>query len=174
LKEEDLQQALKALLRSDPSLHLSDAVVDAILSQPTEEDPKATERILARFAATALNEVHPEPVRKVQGKMSFGQWMKSTRKEAKLTVEAVAAATGKEPSFIEQVEGGRTSPFELEPRDISDLISLYRLHVEGLAGLLANAGDEGKTGGGRSDDVENLLALVSDDLRQRRLTHLLD
>jgi transcriptional regulator with XRE-family HTH domain len=106
--------------------------------------------------------------------MSFGEWMKSTRKEAKLTVEAVAAATGKETSFIERVESGQTAPLELEPRDISDLISLYRLHVEGLAGLLANAGDEGEARVGRSDDVDSLLTLVRDDLRRRQLTHLLD
>lgn len=204
MKDKDILEALTVLLRSEHAPPLTDEVVDVFLALPVEEDPHAIERRRANFAIAIISELHQEPVRKIEGKRSFGEWIQSIRGKARLTREAIAAAVQKDTPFIERLETGRTSPFKLDPRDISELICLFRLHIDGLAQLLANtaaAASENMRRMGRRPDmgsavtglmdpdseppvshnsktvdkkVDKLLASVRADLRQRQATHLLE
>lgn len=204
MKDKDVLEVLTVLLRSEHAPPLTDEVVDAFLSLPVEDDPQTIKRMQAGFASAVIGELHQAPVRKIEGKRSFGEWIQSVRERARLTREAIASAVQKDAPFVERLETDRTSPFKLDPRDISELVCLFRLHIDGLAQLLANtaaAASENMRRVGRRPDigsavtglmdpdseppvghnsktvdkkVDKLLASVRADLRRRQATHLLE
>ena len=204
MRDKDVLESLTALLRSEHAPPLTDEVVAAFLSLPVEVDPEGIGRMRAGIAVAALAEIHQAPARKIEGGRSFGEWVQAARERARLTREAIAAAVQKDVPFVERVETGRASPFKLDPRDISEIVCLFRLHIDGLAQLLANTaasaaknmrGMDRRPGMGPAftglmdpnsevsadyrgapggGEADKLLNSVRDDLRRRQATHLLE
>lgn len=136
MSDEEMNELLREMFRSESAPPLTDAVVDSFLALPEEYPEEQAQRMRARFIRRLLAESYPEPVRKVKEKLPFGRWLESVRQRASVAREDVAAAIGAEPAYVEQVETGELAPETLTGEMMGPLVQLFRLHVDALRGLL--------------------------------------
>jgi hypothetical protein len=139
MSDEDIIKLLKASLLSEDAPPLTDAEVDAFLSVPDKSSPATLKRMRKQFVSKVLEDLHPEPVRKVQRGLHFGSWVELTRESARLTRDAVGEALGKDRFYVERVEGEEILPWKLTPAKAADIVILFRLHIDGLTQLLSES-----------------------------------
>lgn len=136
MSDEEMNELLREMFRSEGAPTLTDAVVDSFLALPEDYPEEQTRRMRARFVERLLAEAHPEPVRAVEEKLPFGRWLESSRQRATVAREDVADAIGAEPAYVERVETGDLSPETLPGEVLGLLVRLFKLHVDALRGLL--------------------------------------
>lgn len=115
---------------------LTDAEVDAFLSQPVECNDAALERIYRRFIEKVLRELNESPVTEVEG-IPFGRWIEQTRITAHLSSEFVEAALAKRAPFLQRLETGVLLPWKLPAAEIAKIAELFRIHVKALRQMVA-------------------------------------
>lgn len=135
MSDEDVEKALNDLFSSEHSPPLTDAVVDAFLASTTEASVESGERVMALFVQKVLANLHTEPVKEV-GEESFGRWIQTIRQRARLALSDIGIAIGKETSFIERLESGSAWPWDLDPKDMVNILSLFRIHINATAHLV--------------------------------------
>jgi transcriptional regulator with XRE-family HTH domain len=75
------------------------------------------------------------------GEEPFGRWIQTVRHTARLAVSDIAAAMGKEPSYVDRLESGSTCPWDLDPQDIAHLVCLFRVHMKATLFLIQKSFD---------------------------------
>jgi hypothetical protein len=118
---------------------LSDAVVDAFLSLPSDCAAETERRIDAKFVAKLFEDLHREPVKSLAAKWPFNRWLEAMRESVRLTRADVAAALSRDVEFVERLENGDRLPWDFKPSDIGDVISLFRVHMTAVTELIANS-----------------------------------
>lgn len=137
--EKELLELLRESLVSERSAPLTDAVVNALLSAPVKQSPVNINRIRKGVVERILSDHFPEPVREIGRRITFGQWIQQARKTARLSLDAVATAIGKDASFIERIENEEVLPWTPTDNSIADLVILFRIHIDAVEQLLANS-----------------------------------
>jgi transcriptional regulator with XRE-family HTH domain len=135
MKDEKFTKYLSELVASPRQL--TDEEVDALLapepgSPPDEDDESAW----PKFVETVLVNLHPKIVRSKGKNSTLGDFLKEARRLTNFTQEDVAAALGKDVSFIQQVEAGGPSLSSFDEGDTADLVSLLRIHSDVLEQIL--------------------------------------
>jgi hypothetical protein len=135
MSDEDLENVLGNLFSSEHSPRLTDSLVDAFLASSAQASEESGERVMALFVEKVLASVCKEPVREI-GEEPFGRWIQSVRRSARLAISDIGNAIGKEPSYVDRLESGRTWPWELDPKDMVSLMCLFRIHIKATASLV--------------------------------------
>jgi transcriptional regulator with XRE-family HTH domain len=133
----------KEMLKKDkdedlPTRELTDESVDNFLVLPLSCRQDSVDRIRLLFIHKVFMSAHPEPIHRIETKLSFGRWIESLRNSVRLSQKDVAAALGKNVTFLENIEKGEILPWNINPDDVSRLLRLVRLHINGLVALIAN------------------------------------
>lgn len=139
MRGEDISELFERMMRSEHAPPLTDSVVDAFLASGAECPEEMVNRVRARFVEKVLFDMHRQPVRRVEEKLSFGRWVEHARESARLSRQDVGAAVGKDQSFIESVETGVTQPWVLKAGELARIVSLFRLHVDAASELIARS-----------------------------------
>ena len=150
MNDEEILKLLEMTICSEHSPEISDEVADAIMSRSEECPPEKTARIRARFVEKVILTLHPQPVREISAKWPLGRWFEAIRESLRLTREDVAAAIGKEASFVERLERGEVMPWECDPGEVADLMRLFRLHSNAASQLVNNSAAVNQVSGVRS------------------------
>jgi transcriptional regulator with XRE-family HTH domain len=138
MSDDDVLKLLEESSRSEYDLPLTDSMVDAFLATPTECSEGAVDRMWSRFVEKALSNLHEVPVREVED-LPFGRWIEATRKRVGLTPQDIGAAIGKDQTFIEKIENGVTFPWNLSLPDVTNLVRLFRLHINAFMQLATSS-----------------------------------
>src|ERR1700742_1452904 len=112
---------------------------DIAASDLAEVPPDVVEQAFKKYVFKKLEALYPEPIHRVEGNLTFGQWLELSRVKARLRREEVAAALNKIPTFIENIETGKIRPPNLSVKDAADLLSLFRLHMDAVPQLVTNS-----------------------------------
>jgi hypothetical protein len=139
MSDEDILNLIDASLLSDDAPPLTDAEVETFLSLPIKRSPSTLRRMRRRFVAKVFEALHPEPVRRVEGGLRFGDWAESTRERARLTRSAVGEALGKDQFYVERIENEEILLWKLTPTKAADIVVLFRVHIDALAQLLSKS-----------------------------------
>jgi transcriptional regulator with XRE-family HTH domain len=135
MSDEDRDTTLDDLLLSEGSLPLTDQLVDAFLTSPAQASVRSGGRVMNLFVRKVLEDLHKEPVREVEAE-PFGRWLETVRRKARLAISDIAAAIGKDASYVERLESGGIWPWASDPYDIAAVISLFRLHIDAATALI--------------------------------------
>jgi hypothetical protein len=127
--------ALLDLFSSEDSPPLTDAVVDAFLASPAQATGESSGRVMTLFVRKVLADLHKDPI-KVVGAESFGRWMETVRRNARLALADIGTAIGRDAAYIERLEFGTLWPWASDPQDIARLIFLFRLHIDAASALV--------------------------------------
>jgi transcriptional regulator with XRE-family HTH domain len=128
MSDKDIEKALNNLFSSDHSPPITDAVVDAFLASSAEAPVESGERVMALFVQKVLANLHAEPIKEVEEE-SFGRWIQTIRQRARLALSDIGIAIGKEPAYIERLESGTAWPWDLDPKDMVNILCLFRIHI---------------------------------------------
>jgi hypothetical protein len=135
MSDQDIENALDNLFSSEHSPPLTDSVVDAFLASPAQASEESGERVMVLFVQKVLANLHKEPVKEV-GEEPFGRWIETIRRSARLAISDIGSAIGKEPSYVERLESGGAWPWDLDPKDVVNLICLFRIHIKAASYLV--------------------------------------
>jgi hypothetical protein len=136
VSDEEIRKLLQAALHSKDSPLLTESVVEALSSEAAEVPSGTVARAEARFVIKVLSKFYPEFVRQAE-KLPFGRWIGKVMENARLSRGMIATALGKDEAFIKLLETGDILPWELEPGEAADIISLFRIHIDAVIQLLA-------------------------------------
>jgi len=139
LNEDQLLELFREATCSDEASQLDDVSVDAFLACPAECPPERAHRIGKLFVKKLFEEIHREPVRTFSTKWPFHTWLESMRTSVLLTRDDLALALDKEQEFIEFLESGEKLPWEFQPKDIGDVVCLFRIHMSAVTELVGNS-----------------------------------
>lgn len=137
MSDEDILNLIDASLLSDEAPPLTDAEVETFMSAPVKRSPSTFKRMRKRFVAKVFEALHPEPVKRVESGVTFGEWVEATRERARLTREAVGEALGQDRIYVERVESEEILLWKLTPSKGADIVILFRVHVGALTNLLS-------------------------------------
>jgi hypothetical protein len=138
MSAKEIREFLKESLLGEDAPPLTDADVNALLLLPVKTSPASVKRMRKLYVAKAFDSVYPEPVRSVYGS-TFGSWIKAARKRPNLVPESVAIVIGKEADFVEDLEAENVAPWDLPPRMMADIVTLFHIHIDALAELLSSS-----------------------------------
>src|SRR5205085_5128862 len=136
MSDEDISKLLEKMLRSEHAPPLTDSVVDAFLASEAECPDEMVDRVRACFVEKVLADLHRTPVKRGEGKLSFGRWVEQAREGARLSRHDLGSALDKDQSFVESVETGGTQPWHMKSRELARIVSLFRLHIDAVSGLI--------------------------------------
>jgi transcriptional regulator with XRE-family HTH domain len=114
---------------------LTDRVVDAFLTTEAGVNDIRSRRIRGAFARRLISSRHSAPVRRVEPIWTFGRWIENARTALSLDVADLAAAINVEPATIERLERSDVLPWTLGESVITNLVSLFRLHIAAVEQL---------------------------------------
>lgn len=137
MSDEDILNLIDAWLLSDDAPPLTDAEVETLMSVPIKHSPSTLKRMRKRLVAKVFEALHPEPVKRVESGMTFGEWVEAMRERARLTREAVGEALGQDPIYVERVESEEMLLWKLTPSKAADIVILVRIHIDALMQLLS-------------------------------------
>lgn len=178
MSDEDILNLIDASLLSDDAPPVTDAEVETFLSAPINRSPSVLRRMRKQFAAKVFEALHPEPVRRVESGLRFGDWIQSTREDARLTRKAVGEALGKDQAYVERLEREETLLWKLAPSKAADIVTLFRIHIDAVAQLLSASFTvvrdkeeirkihEQLARGGTTSPTDSYAALISPDERR--------
>jgi predicted DNA-binding protein YlxM (UPF0122 family)/transcriptional regulator with XRE-family HTH domain len=190
LKKSGFLKLLRDTLRSGES-QLIDEEVQESMRETVEISQASLDRGHKKFVEKVFGYLHPQPVRRVSGRETFGLWLEGKRKEGLQTSKSIARALGKKVSFVERLETGEASPLSLDISDAADIATLFRIHIDGFSQLVSNSEDIQGRGGEikvpipsritefaknqrrPSDDPLVWLGALYEELQRRQATHLL-
>jgi transcriptional regulator with XRE-family HTH domain len=144
MSDEEILKHLKASLRFEETVPVTEAEIQEFLAETDECPPGTVERVRAGLAQKVLSDLHPEPVRSLERNWSFGQWLKLIRQKAHLTRKDVAAAINKDQSLIEQLETEKAFPWHFGLDEIADLMGLFRVNMKAVNDLAVRSLDLSK------------------------------
>jgi transcriptional regulator with XRE-family HTH domain len=139
MSEKELLELLRESLVSEKSAPLTDAEADALLSAPVKQSPVNIKRLRKGVVERILSDLYQEPVREIGRRITFGRWIQQARKAARLSLDAVAPAIGKDTSFIERIEDEEVLPWALTANSVADVVILFRIHIDAVEQLLSNS-----------------------------------
>ncbi len=139
MSDKDISEFLNDMLRSEHAPPLTDSVVDAFLASETECSEEMVNRVRVRFVEKVLADLHQEPVRKVEEKISLGRWLEQARERAHLGRHDIGAAIGRDQLFIESIETGDTQPWGLKVSELARIVSLFGLHIDAVSELISGS-----------------------------------
>jgi hypothetical protein len=139
LNEEQLLELFREATCSDEASQLDDVSVDAFLAFSAECSPERAHRIGSLFVKKLFEEIHKEPVRTLSAKWPFHSWLESMRTSVRLTRDDIASALNQDHEFIERLENGEKLPWELQAKDIGDVVCLFRIHMNAVLELIGNS-----------------------------------
>jgi transcriptional regulator with XRE-family HTH domain len=134
---EDILNLIDASLLSDDAPPLTDAEVETFLFAPVKRSPPTLKRMRKRFVAKVFEALHPEPVRRVERGLRFGEWIEATRDRARLTRDAVGEALGQDQLYVERVESEEILLWKITPSKAADIVILFRVHVDAPTQMLS-------------------------------------
>lgn len=137
--EKELLELLRESLVSEKSAPLTDAEADALLSAPVKQSPVNIKRLRQGVVERILSDLYQEPTREIRRRITFGRWIQQARKAARLSLDAVATAIGKDPSFIQRIEDEDVLPWTLTVNSVADVVILFRIHIDAVEQLLSNS-----------------------------------
>ena len=138
MSAKEIREFLKESLLGEDAPPLTDADADALLSLPVKTSPASVKRMRKRYVEKAFDSVYPEPVRSVYGS-TFGSWIKVARMRPNLVPESVAIVLGKDAEFVEHLEAENVAPWDIPPRLMADIVTLFHIHIDALAELLSGS-----------------------------------
>ena len=136
MSDDEVSKILDEVLRSEYAPPLTDSIVDAFLSSDAECSDDMIEKVRSRFAEKVLADFQTEPVRHIEGKLSFGRWVEQRREEARLSKIDLSSILGVDPTFVESVETGRTQPWDLKATVLARIVLLFKLHIDAASDLI--------------------------------------
>jgi transcriptional regulator with XRE-family HTH domain len=149
-----------------PPLTAEEAEMFMSAPLPAKSSQAMLKKARKHSSENALARLHQEPVRSVRQGVSFGPWLEQERKSAYLTRADIAAAIGKDTSYIEKVEEEEILPWKITPNMMANIVILFRVHVDALKQLLSSAlrADRARSDRGSSSFQ---FAAMSDPLERR-------
>jgi transcriptional regulator with XRE-family HTH domain len=136
MSDDEVSNILDEMLRSEYAPPLTDSIVDAFLSSDAECSNEMIDRVRARFAEKVLADFQTNPVKHIEGKLSFGRWVEQRREEARLSKADLSSNLGVDATFVESLETGRTQPWDLKEMVLARIVSLFRLHIDAASDLI--------------------------------------
>jgi RNA polymerase sigma factor (sigma-70 family) len=190
MKEGDFLKLLRDTLHSRESQPIDEEVQES-MRETIEISQASLDRAHKKYVEKVFGYLHPQPVRRVTGRQTFGLWLEAKRKKGLQTSKSIARALGKEVSFVERLETGEDSPLSLNTSDAADIAILFVIHIDGVAQLVSNS--EALQGGSveikvpipsritefaknrreSADDPLAWLGALYEELQRREATHLL-
>jgi transcriptional regulator with XRE-family HTH domain len=147
MKNEKVVRYLSELAASARPRQLTDEEIDALLASEPEGSSEKDERAWPKFVKTVLSNLHPEPVRSKGKNTTLGDFLKEAMDVTNFTREDVAAAVGKDASFIEQILRSNPPLSIIDPDDTADVASLLRIHICALEEMLSKQLPPQRSGG---------------------------
>ena len=135
MNNKSLEELLDNLFVSELSPPLTDAVVDAYLTACDKHPPEGIQAMRIRFVEKSLANMYKTPVKKIDERISFGSWIKETRKKAHLTQKDISMSVLEDASYINDIENSHMFPWQLNTENIARLIILFRIHFDALIDL---------------------------------------
>lgn len=163
MNNDELLKLLRAAVCSEEAPEFNDATVDVFLAIPNECPPEKLDRIRARFVRRLFDEIHRQPVRILSEKWPLNRWLESMRESVGLTRADIAAALDKDCEFIERLENGDRLPWDLRPREIGDIVCLFRIHMSAIADLVSNSAAVAQFSGLGTVAARSRSGLMSED-----------
>lgn len=154
MNDKEVLEMLRESFVSEDAPPLTAEEAEVLLSAPlpTKASPATLKKARKRGAERALARLHQEPVRSVRRGTPFGSWIAQARESARLTRVDVAAAIGKDPSYVEKVEEEEILPWKITPNMMANIVILFRVHIDALKQLLSSSlrvdNARGSAGGG--------------------------
>jgi len=124
--------AFRELLESPDCPPLSKEVLDVLYppGEPlTEEEFMHMNRSLLekKFA-----DLHPQLVRRLMKPVKMGTYLKEIRESANIQVMEITRVIGWRPAYLEKIESGETSFWQIPGLEAAKLFKLYRTHIDGI------------------------------------------
>lgn len=135
MNNKTLEEMLDDLFVSEASPPLTDAVVDAYLNSCDQYSPEDFKSMRSRFIEKSLADVYETPIKEIKEQISFGRWIKETRKKAHLTQEDISMSLARGTKYVDDIENGHIFPWQSEAENIAELIILFKLHFDALLAL---------------------------------------
>jgi transcriptional regulator with XRE-family HTH domain len=138
MKNENLVRYLRELAASARPRQLSEEEVDDLLAPDAESENESDIEGVSwpRFVEAVLDNLYSEPIKTLGDKKTLGDFLLEARRATNFTREDIAAAVGKDVSFIEQIETSSPQLSSFDPEDTADLMTLLRIHIEVLEQML--------------------------------------
>lgn len=130
-----LEELLDNLFVSEVSPPLTDAIVDAYLISCDKHRLEDVRDMRIRFVKKCLANLYKNPVKQISEQISFGSWIKETRKKVHLTQKDISMSVFEDESFINDIENSHTFPWQSNIENIAKLIILFRIHFDALTDL---------------------------------------
>jgi hypothetical protein len=147
MNDEEIIELLKLTINCENPDELTDEMVDSIISRTKECPSERTERIRKRYIEKLFEELNPIPLQKIDTKSTFGRWVEGFRSKVQVSIADIGAALNQDPIFIEKIERSEIFPWECPPEFIADLMKLFRVHINGVAQLIATSNAVNQTHG---------------------------
>lgn len=135
MNNKTLEELLDNLFISEASPPLTDAVVDAYLTTCDRHQLEDIQDMRIRFVKKSLANLYKAPVKKISEQISFGSWIKETRKKAHLSQKDISMSVLEDESYINDIENSHIFPWQFNTENIAKLIILFRLHFDALSDL---------------------------------------
>lgn len=116
-----------------------------------EDDAAFAIRVRKKLAVSLLKDLHQKPVRSIAPGTVFGEWLRSIQLKTHLTKKDLAAALNSSPEAIDQMRSGEFLPWTIPSTQMAEVLSLFRLHFEGLNEFVVNSFQ--RSSHGSSDQV---------------------
>ena len=139
MNNKTIEEIIESLFASDLAPPLTDAVVDAYLNTCNEYPLERIKVMRARFVDKALVDLHKTPVKEIKEQISFGRWIKETRKKAYLTQEDISNKLHNDIDFINSIESNSVLPWQSNTENIANLVILFRIHFIAIVELFRSS-----------------------------------
>jgi hypothetical protein len=113
-----------------------------------EDDVAFAIRVRRKLAASLLKDLHQEPVRSITPGTVFGEWLRSIQVKTHLTKKDLAAALDTSPEAIVDMRADEFLPWTIPARQMTEVLCLFRLHLEGLNEFVVNSLQRSRNGRG--------------------------
>jgi transcriptional regulator with XRE-family HTH domain len=135
MNNKNIDSIIDNLFVSESSPPLTDKVVDAYLNTCNEYPPERVQSMRSRFVEKALADLHRGPVKEIKEQISFGRWIKETRKQARLSQKDISTSLYEDINYIDNIENNLVLPWQSNSENIAKLVILFRIHFDALVAL---------------------------------------
>jgi transcriptional regulator with XRE-family HTH domain len=131
----DPTEILEEILPSDIGLPLTDEAVDAYLLQPQACTQEAIDRMQKKYTIKAFLRLHPHPVLHIEEKKITGRWIEAKIKDAMLTVDDFASATGIRKPQLKKLISGKLLPWHFNLTGFAEIVDTINVHISAITEL---------------------------------------
>ena len=147
MSDEKLKRLLNLALLSDDSDRINDETLNLIFSRMEKYPPEKLNRMQKLFVEKLFREKYPNPVTKIEKKITFGAWIQEKRRSLNLTSFDIANALELKESFIENLEVSRTHLWDFSPGLTVNFMNLYRIHFNAIKELILTSDSVNQSSG---------------------------